>query len=202
MQIELMAITENPEISIANYGKVCYKSEKVDDVESARRFIKKRIEQGHESILEHGYATFHLSGVSRALSHQLVRHRHASFSQSSQRYVKESQFDFVTPKSIDMDDAIDGAKWFFPTFMKKCQQAYDFLISRGIKPEDARFVLPNACCTEIIISANFREWRHIIKMRSAPDAQWEIQKMSKIILEKFLKLSPSIFEDLTGEVYD
>ena len=157
----------------------------------------------HFSVLEHGYATFRISEVSRALTHQLVRHRIASYSQQSQRYVKESQFEYVIPPSIFElekklpvgDEDLNGAK-DFQNDMKIIQGMYDKWKIRGLKNEDARFVLPNACYTEIVMSANFREFRNIFKIRCDKHAQWEIRDVAKEMLRQLYTKCPSVFEDL------
>ena len=199
MTIELVASTPNPELVIANAARTCYDS-KEKDLESSRKMIKAIVKSGHESCVEHATATFRLSDVSRVLTHELVRHRLFSFSQRSQRYVKENEPSYVIP-----DVLVDGntsnqkmilARDIFEKAMQSAWDAYSLLLSYGLKPEDARFVLPNACTTEIVVSGNFREYRNFLKLRLSPRAQWEIRKAANIILDKLYEIAPSCFEDL------
>ncbi len=159
---------------------------------SAHKFIEMLIKTGHTSVLEHAVATFRVEGGSRAFTHQLVRHRIASFTQQSQRYVEESGFSYVIPPSIEKKDE---ARRIFLDLIEHSKEAYKKLLDLGVKKEDARFVLPNAVCSEIVITANFREWRHIFELRGHPSAQWEIRKMAVEILKILKKEAPSVFFD-------
>lgn len=159
---------------------------------SAHKFIEMLIKTGHTSVLEHAVATFRIEGGSRSFTHQLVRHRLASFTQQSQRYVEETGFRYVVPPSIEENPE---AKEIFRKFIEFSKETYKRLRDLGIKKEDARFVLPNAVCSEIVISANFREWRHIIELRGHPSAQWEIRRMSIEILKILKEKAPSVFSD-------
>lgn len=159
---------------------------------SAHKFIEMLIKTGHTSVLEHAVATFRVEGGSRAFTHQLVRHRIASFTQQSQRYVEETGFRYVIPPSIEENPS---AMEIFQEFMDFSRRTYEKLRNLGIKKEDARFVLPNAVCSEIVISANFREWRHIIELRGHPSAQWEIRKMAIEVLKILKEKAPSVFFD-------
>jgi thymidylate synthase (FAD) len=151
------------------------------------------IGRGHLSVLEHASATFRIKDVSRTLSHQLVRHRLASYSQRSQRYVKEDGFAYVTPPAIAAnEDALD----VFRKAVEETRAAYDKLLEAGVAPEDARFVLPNAAATEIVVTANFREWRHILALRGNAAAQWEIRQLAIAILKELKKKAPATFADL------
>lgn len=204
MKVELLCITPNAEELIENAGRTCYQSIPSDGY-IVGTLIKSLIKSGHESVLEHGYATFRISEISRALTHQLVRHRIASYSQQSQRYVNEKQFDYVTPLSIlkseknIASDYIEGyctAADEFKYDMIKIQKMYDKWKNFGLKNEDARFVLPNACHTEIVMSANFREYRNIFKVRCDKHAQWEIRDVTNEMLKQLYEKCPNIFEDL------
>lgn len=195
MKIELLEITPNSEKVIEQAARTCYDSGDKIAEGTAADLIKKLIKMGHLSPLEHAYATFKISGVSRAMTHQLVRHRLMSFSQRSQRYVREWEFEYVTPPLIDREKA-----WLHPIFeetMKFLQSQYDILIKMGAASEDARYILPNACCTEIVVSANFRQWRHVFDMRLTPHAQWEIREVCKGIRDILKDNSPTCFEDYT-----
>lgn len=189
MNVELLSITPNSEELIERACRICYNSE--CNPETRDSFISGIIKRGHESVIEHASATFEITGVSRALTHQLVRCRLASYSQKSQRYCKEGQFDYVIPPSIQ---GLDAA--YFNTTMRNLQKVYNDLIQLGIKAEDARFVLPNACCTEIVMTMNFRELRHFIELRADKHAQWEIRELAKQILDILFLHAPNIFKDL------
>lgn len=193
MKVELLAITPSSEELIENAARVCYKSK--SNVETRSGFLKGIIKRGHLSVVEHATATFRISDVSRALTHQLVRHRMASYSQESQRYVKVKQPEFVTPPSINSNKDIH----------KKYTQAvlglydlYQEMIQNGIPAEDARFILPNSATTTIVMSANFREWLHFINLRSSPYAQWEIRDLAIKIKEILSSQAPSIFGDVNA----
>ena len=194
MDIELVAITPDSELVIEEAARTCYKSEARED-HVVGDLIKKLIRSGHHSVLEHAYATFRIKGCSRAMTHQLVRHRLMGISQQSQRYVNEKQFDYVTPPSIaEMgQDKVDE----FECDMQMIQALYEKWKVLGLRNEDARFVLPNACQSEIVISANFREFRHIFQVRCDKHAQWEIRAAAKEMLKQMSAEAPSVFADLS-----
>lgn len=192
--VELLSVTPNAEQLIERAGRTCYQSQERITAESAGVFIRKLIKSGHESVLEHASATFRLSGVSRALTHQLVRHRLCSFSQQSQRYVDEAGFEIVIPTSIQQNEA---ALMWFNDIMKKIGFCYSELKARGIPKEDARFVLPNACASEIVVSANFRQWRHVFDQRCDCRAQWEIREVCLRMLVCLQYEAPAVFGDFT-----
>jgi len=192
-EVELLSITPNSEKLIEEAGRTCYLSfEKMTD-DSAKRFIQMLVKSGHHSVLEHASATFRIKGGSRAFTHQLVRHRLASFSQQSQRYVSEEEFKVVTPPSIA---ANPEALAVFEEAMEQSRIAYSKLKGMDIRKEDARFVLPNAVSSEIVVSANFREWRLILSIRTEKNAQWEIREISRKILERLVTEAPAVFRDL------
>lgn len=203
MTVELLSITPNIETVIEEAGRTCYQSHDKISEGSTGRFIKMIIKSGHESVLEHGYATFRISGISRACSHQLVRHRLAVYSQESQRYVKmdEEGFHYICPPSLldgfNVKDHSRKEQVYseYHRLMDDIREWYNKAIEAGIKAEDARFILPNACCTEIVMSCNMREWRHIFKERLSPAAQWEIRDMCKDILKKLKEHAPNVFYD-------
>ncbi len=159
---------------------------------SAAKFIEMLINSGHLSVLEHSYATFRIKGGSRAFTHQIVRHRLSSFTQQSQRYVDEKNFEYIIPDSILKNSE---AKKIFTDFMDTAKKTYHKLRDLKIKKEDARFVLPNATESEIVISANLREWRHIFELRGDPTAQWEIRKIIIEIYKILKEKTPSVFFD-------
>jgi thymidylate synthase (FAD) len=195
LEVELIAITPDAQKVIEQAGRTCYMSfDKIDD-DSQAGFIKRLIKMGHESPLEHAYATFRIKNCSRAMTHQLVRHRLMAVSQQSQRYVDEEEFTYVMPESMPVE-LVDE----FHKDMKTIQEMYHKWREKGLKKEDARFVLPNACTSEIVVSANFREWRHILTVRTDKGAQWEIKKAAQRILDTLKKLAPACFEDIVPAV--
>lgn len=198
MNVELIANTPEPEAVIEQAARICYMS-KPKDLEARTRFLQNIIKSGHESVIEHASATFKITGVSRSLTHQLVRHRIASYSQQSQRYCsfeKISACDdiwYVTPPEIAANEtALD----LYEHCMNVISDTYLGLSKLGIKNEDCRFVLPNSCKTQIFITMNFRSWRHFIKLRLDPHAQWEIRAMAKQICFKLNDIAPVIFDDI------
>ncbi len=188
-----MAITDGAERVIEESGRTCYLSFEKMNADSAKRFIRMIVKSGHHSVLEHASATFRITGGSRSFTHQLVRHRMASFSQQSQRYVSEERFNIITPPSIRQNEE---ALALYNDCMEQCRQTYKKLKELEIRKEDARFVLPNAVESEIVVTANFREWRHIISLRGDKSAQWEIREICRMILEKLAEKAPTVFEDL------
>ena len=193
MKVELLFITPEAEKLIETAGRTSYLSSGKQGKDTEKAFIRMLIKRGHLSVLEHAYATFRISGISRAFTHQLVRHRLCSFTQQSQRYVDESKFNYIEPLSIKNHPEAHSA---FVDFMEKARKAYQELQKLGIRKEDARFVLPNATESQIVVTANLREWRHIIELRSEPGAQWEIREAAIEILKILKKHAPTIFEDL------
>lgn len=159
---------------------------------------------GHESILEHAVYTFEVKGVSRALTHQLVRHRIASYSQQSQRYVKQSHFDFVMPKSIEENDNqiwslyaqdLRDVANAYEEGMEIIAKLYQSMLNVGIPEEDARYILPNATCTNIIVTMNARQLRKFFMLRVCSRSQWEIRELASRMLEICKEVSPTIFEN-------
>ncbi|HHT9124969.1 MAG TPA: FAD-dependent thymidylate synthase [Candidatus Brocadiia bacterium] len=206
LHVVLLRYTQEPEKLIAEAAKLCYSPTKIDELTEAiektdqKRFIDKLLSMGHLSPIEHVSFSFGVEGISRACSHQLVRHRLASYSQQSQRYVgKQSektsrQFDFVIPPSV----AAAGKEEWFIEKMQEVQKWYDELVDalggKGEKAyEDARFLLPNATETKIIITMNARELLHFFTMRCCERAQWEIRELATEMLRIARKVSPNIF---------
>ena len=184
-------------------ARCCYSSKGYDELsvefESARaeRLVRHLIKLGHLSVIEHVSVTFFVADVSRALTHQLVRHRLASYSQQSQRHVKAG--DVIVPGEIAKHK---DALVVFDDICKSSKDAYNRLLELGMKKEDARAVLPNATKTNIVMTMNLRELRHFIQMRATPQAQTEIRTLAKFILWKMLALYPAFFGDLEELLYD
>jgi len=192
LEVALVAMTPEPEKVIEQAGRTCYLSFDRMEEDSAADFIRRLIRVGHESPLEHAYATFRIKNCSRAMTHQLVRHRLMAVSQQSQRYVNEEQFSYVIPENMPAEFVED-----FRRDMQAIQEMYRKWRGRGLKKEDARFVLPNACVSEIVVSADFREWRHIFKLRLSAKAQWEIRKACALMLAILKAHAPACFDDIT-----
>jgi len=163
------------------------------DMETAKRIIKRVTGYGHVSVIEHASFTFSIEGVSRAMTHQLVRHRIASFTQQSQRYVTYDTLEkYVTPPSVT--DNAEAHKIFDET-LEKISEAYQNLLKLGIKKEDARFILPNAAKTNIIVTMNARELRHFFNLRCCTRSQWEIREVAIEMLKQAKKATPTLFEN-------
>lgn len=187
---------------IERCGRLSYKSENAINPGSAERFIQKIIEKGHESVLEHFSFSVKFT-TDRATSHQIVRHRIASFTQESQRYVAYDndrwggEIKFIRPSSLKITDPhLED----FTLVMEMCENAYLGMRELGLKPEAARAVLPNATATEIIVTANLREWRHILKLRTAAGADPEIKRVMVPLLVKLQLEMPVFFLDIHSVV--
>ncbi|MDK2903919.1 MAG: thymidylate synthase, partial [Clostridiales bacterium] len=185
-----------PERTVALAARMCYSDADIDELsenmsdEKVRGFLQRLVDLGHESPIEHASFTFAIEGISRACSHQLVRHRLASYSQKSQRYVKEDQFQYVIPPSY----ADKGMEDRFEERMKIIQQWYNEDIEAGIPKEDARYNLPNACQTQLMVTMNARELWHFFRLRCCLRAQWEIRAVAESMLGEAKKVAPLLFE--------
>jgi len=190
MKIELMFISPDAEGYCEKGARLCYDSDhKMTDI-SREKFLPNLLKSGHTSIFEHSSASFRIDRISRTASHQLVRHRLSSFSQRSQRYVNEGNFEYITPLSISQNiEALE----LYDDVMKKLNEKYLKLVELGIKKEDARFILPNAASTTLMMTANFREWIHIIDVRVSKGAQWEIRELMILIWKELYKYAPNVF---------
>ena len=221
MKINLLTHTPNPEKVVSAAAKLCYSNVGTTEIlsgltdEKADKFIEKLASLGHESPIEHVSFTFAVEGVSRVLTHQLVRHRMASYSQQSQRYVKLDQFEYIMPPMIEKNE---NAKAIFIKAMQEDQIHYDNLVetlqssyyneffedgysekkSKSMSEkkaiEDARFVFPNACETKIVFTMNARTLMHFFKHRCCDRAQWEIRDLADEMLELVKEVSPTLFK--------
>ncbi|UCD95585.1 MAG: FAD-dependent thymidylate synthase [Candidatus Zixiibacteriota bacterium] len=193
--VELMAITPDAERVIELACRTCYLSfHRFDPPASTRELIKKVIRKGHHSVLEHAGATFRIKGGSRTFTHELVRHRLMSPSQESQRYVeygKTRDFDVVLPGSIENSDF----KNRYLEMAARCEKFYTEMVKADIPKEDARYILPGGTTSEIVISANLREFRHIFAVRCHPRAHWEIRRICLKMLEVLKAEAPIVFDD-------
>ena len=185
------------EALIEHAGRICYRSTGGGTPKATARFIRLRVEEGHESIIEHSSASFEISGISRSCSHQLVRHRLASFSQESQRYVDMSDPEWVIPPDVAADPE---ARAIWEATLGQIQAAYRALRARGIRKEDARFLLPNAAATRLIMTANFRELLHLFRIRISPEAQWEIGRVAIHMLEAVHAQAPNVFGGVRAQL--
>lgn len=221
-KVFLLAHTPNPEHTVAAAAKLCYSSSKINELndnltdDKAASFVEMLSEIGHESPIEHASFTFGIEGVSRALLAQITRHRMASFSVKSQRYVREGAFEYITPPEIA---AIPEALELYDEIMAEDQKKYDrlaeILKEKHIKTflaegkdqktaerlaekkaiEDARFVLPNSCETQMVMTMNARSLHNFFRHRCCKRAQWEIQDIANQMLELVCKVAPNLFKN-------
>lgn len=197
MDVTLLYHTPEPERAVATAARLCYAPvggrelmESLTD-EKIRKVLTTIMTSGHFSTLEHASYTFAVEGVSRALTHQLVRHRLASYNQQSQRYVKfKEEPPIVRPASVDTNPEAAQA---FDEAIEACWQAYDKLVQAGVPAEDARYILPNACETKIVVTMNIRELMHFFSNRCCNRAQWEIRELAWKMLELVRPTAPLIF---------
>ncbi len=190
INVELVRYTPDPVEAAGRAAGICWDKEEKEEYGA---FIRRVVKKGHESVIEHVSFTFRIEGVSRALTHQLVRHRIASYSQRSQRYVDEGEFEYVMPPNVERDEE---ARKLFVDFMEKSKELYDRLRGMGIRKQDARFVLPNACESKIVVTMNARSLRNFFHLRMARGAQWEIRKLATKMFDLVHDVAPELFEDL------
>lgn len=195
MQVSLIKHTPEPEQTVAAAARLCYSPDQVEDLldgmtlSRAQRLIGKLVEQRHFSPFEHASFTFGISGVSRSLSHQLVRHRIASYSQQSQRYVAMQKVPVVVPPSISADP---DALALFSQAIQSVEQAYQQLLQK-VPAEDARYVLPNACQTNLVVTMNARSLYNFFSLRCCNRAQWEIRQLAWQMLQLVRQVAPTLF---------
>jgi len=205
MRVILIRHTLSPEETIALGAKLCYSKSTITDLnekissKDQSAFIEKLMNMGHESVLEHASFTFGVEGVSRVLLAQLTRHRIASFSVQSQRYVSyEKGFGYIVPDSIAElgEDAVAQFHLQMNTIEKWYTEWQTKLGNKGERTnEDARFVLPNACETRILVTMNVRELRHFFSLRMCSRAQWEIRKMAEKMFDLCFETAPALFRN-------
>lgn len=196
MDVSLIKHTPEPEQTVAAAARLCYSSDQVEvllqDMTTSRAqgLIHKLVEMRHFSPFEHASFTFGVSGVSRSLSHQLVRHRIASYSQQSQRYVSLQNVPVVVPPSISRDPE---SLTIFLQAVKHIEQAYQQLLQK-VPAEDARYVLPNACQTNLVVTMNARSLHNFFSLRCCNRAQWEIRELAWQMLRLVRGVAPSLFQ--------
>lgn len=199
MNVELLQYPDNPERAVATAARLCYAPVGAKELmetmppERVQSVLSTIMKSGHFSTLEHVSYTFAVDGVSRALTHQLVRHRLASFNQQSQRYVKFTEgVETVKPDTVSRDEE---ANRIFNEAINAVLEGYQKLLDAGIPAEDARYLLPNAAETKIVITMNIRELLHFFSLRCCNRAQWEIREMAHRMLALVKPTAPYIFMD-------
>lgn len=198
MNVELLYHTPDPQRAVATAARLCYApvgaAELMETLSEERieKVLHTILESGHFSTLEHASYTFAIDGVSRAMTHQLVRHRLASYNQQSQRYVTfKEEPEFIVPQTV-----IDaGAEAEYDQAARAAFKAYADLVERDVPAEDARYLLPNACETKIVVTMNIRELLHFFELRCCNRAQWEIRELAHRMLELVRPTAPYIFKD-------
>jgi len=196
MDVQLLTHTPDPERVVAAAARLCYSAAGIDrllekSLAEQQVLLQKILALGHFSVLEHASFTFGIEGISRACSHQLVRHRIASYSQQSQRYVAHREgFEAVTPESIASRPELAAR---YRAFLGEAQQVYAELLAAGVPAEDARFVLPNAAATKLVMTMNGRELQHFFELRCCRRAQWEIRAMAVAMLREVRRVAPVLF---------
>ena len=187
---KLISAPDNILKTIYTACRTCYSADSpqnifdnADDETKMLKLVKKVMSSGHLSTIEHIQVSFAVSNISRSCSHQLVRHRHMSFSQKSQRYVKENQFEYLIPQTINSNEEL---KEKFVSFMEEISKTYNDFIEAGIPAEDARAVLPNACATSMVVSTNLRELIHVANLRLCSRAQTEIRLLIKEMCDELI----------------
>ena len=197
MNVKLIGFTPNPEKIPAMAAKLTHSKTKPEELDkSSDKELKAILEQvmklGHTSVIEHTNFTFAISDVSRSLTHQLVRHRIASYAQQSQRYVDLKEPNYVTPPKIAKNKKM---KLAYDMTMKNIWDEYNKLLDMGIPAEDSRFILPNAACTNIIVTMNARSLQNFFELRCCLHAQWEIRQLANKMLKEVKKIAPTIFKN-------
>ena len=196
MNVSLLTCTPDPERVVALAARLCYSPASIEELreEISRReaadLVRRVLSMGHASVLEHVTLTYGVEGISRAASHQLVRHRIASYSQQSQRYVA-AKFGYVTPPTVAASAELLAG---YERHMVACSRLYAKMMKAGVPPEDARFALPNATETKILITMNARELQHFFALRLCRRAQWEIREMARRMLAIAWEKAPLLFE--------
>lgn len=184
---------------IERIGRVCYKSEDAITEESAEKFVAMLIARGHEAMIEHHSISVRFV-VDRGVSHEIVRHRIASFAQESTRYCNYgkdkfgNELTFIDPFFFTGEHSVQRAEW--ECAMEQCEESYLTLLANNAKPEEARSVLPNSLKTEIVVTMNLREWRHFFFLRTAPTAHPQLREVSIPLLGKFRERIPVVFNDI------
>lgn len=195
MRVDLISWTPDPDRTVAAAARLCYSQVHAADIkndltpERVETLLSSIASMGHLSTFEHASFTFAIEGISRALTHQLVRHRIASYSQQSQRYVSEEAFEYIVPPSIAGDEK---AYALFRELMEQIREAY-YSLNKVVPKEDARYVLPNACETKIVCTFNARSLLNFFSHRCCERAQWEIRELANKMLVVVRAAAPGLF---------
>jgi thymidylate synthase (FAD) len=197
MNVKLIGFTPNPEKVPGMAAKLTHSKTKPEELQQQSEHELKTVLEhvmklGHTSVVEHTCFTFAVSDVSRSLTHQLVRHRIASYAQQSQRYVNLKEPEYVIPPSIEKEKKL---KKTYEETMQIIWKQYNSLLDLGIPAEDSRYVLPNATCSNILITMNARALLHFFELRCCLHAQWEIRKLANLMLQEVKKVAPTIFKN-------
>jgi thymidylate synthase (FAD) len=197
LKVVLLSHSPEPERAVATAARNCYSPRDIETIddnwseEEIAKMVARVRDAGHLSTFEHTMFTFGVSGVSRALTHQLVRHRHMSFEQKSQRYIKvKGRFPYIAPPSVASRPEV-AAK--FEALMEQISEFYQTALDAGTPAEDARFALPNAAETQIVITANARALLDFFTLRTCNNAQWEIRELAFAMLRLVKRAAPSLF---------
>jgi len=191
MYVELVSFTPEPEKLCALAARICYTNKNWQTLKQSitekeiHNLLERIISSGHLSVIEHASFSFYIEGISRVCSHQLVRHRLASFSQQSHRYSKPERFIIPPP--------LKNEKMYLE-ILDKAQKTYNLLLKKGVKKEDARFILPQAASTRIFLTMNARELLHFFRLRCCYRAQWEIRNVAMEMLKQVKRVAPFIFK--------
>jgi thymidylate synthase (FAD) len=198
IKVKLLDYTPEPERVVAMAARLCYSASGAEELaeklseDKVKEMVRRMVSLGHGSTLEHASFTFGIEGVSRVLTHQLVRHRIASYDQQSQRYVAAHGFQYITPPSIaEKPEAL--AK--YEALLAEIRKTYDELTDMGVPKEDARYVLTNAAETKILVTMNARSLMHFFNLRCCNRAQWEIREMAYKMLAEVKKVAPTLFHN-------
>lgn len=186
MNVTLEDYTDDPEREIARFAAICYGSG--TDDKSLDRRIKHLMKVKHLATLRFANATFKVEGVSRACTHQLVRHPHLSYLQESQRYVDQSNTDFVVPPEVD-----SISRTHINSIYSGLVEAYERLVRDGVKKEDARYILPNGSTSSMYITGNFHAWVDFLRNRTDAHAQWEVREVAEEIAKRLNNIAPNVF---------
>lgn len=193
MKVTLKRYTIDAVNAIGDDAAICYdgKTDKESNIKRATHCKNK----GHLVTLRFAYATFNISGISRVCSHQLVRVAHAGILQESQRYVEQTNIEFVTPGAVDELPTKLLVDWF--ALQNMAEKIYKDAILCGMKKEDARYILPQACTTQLNMTGNFQMWRDLLNNRTKKSAQWEIREVAIAIQNELHKIAPEIFDEIS-----
>lgn len=193
MKVTLKRYTIDAVNAIGDDAAICYdgKTDKESNIKRATHCKNK----GHLVTLRFAYATFNISGISRVCSHQLVRVAHAGILQESQRYVEQTNIEWIIPPSLESMPHQLEMNWY--DLLESCERFYNLCIKSGMKKEDARYILPQSCITQLNMTGNFQMWRDLLNNRTKKAAQWEIREVAIAIQNELHKIAPEIFDEIS-----